>query len=107
MYGQDAPNYGSGCNVEPSRLESEGSVTFEGGPLRRGQRWGARGPRIVFEGLFVFSSPRGWRQARVCSSFEFDLKKLDLIGETPRHFTVLYKCKLEIARDLRHLGRDK
>lgn len=40
-------------------------------------------------------------RARVCSSFESDLKKkknkLDLIGETPRHFTVLYKCKLEIA----------
>jgi hypothetical protein len=49
---------GGGCSVEPSCLESEGSVTFEGGPLMRGQRCGARGPRVVLEGLFVFSSLR-------------------------------------------------
>lgn len=33
--------------------------------------------------------------------------KLDLIGETLRHLTVLYKCKLEIALGLRHLGKNK
>lgn len=33
--------------------------------------------------------------------------KLDLIGETLRHLTVLYKCKLEIALGLGYLGKNK
>lgn len=47
MYGQDAPDCGGGCSVEPSRLESEGSVTFEGGPSR-----GGRGGELEDPGLF-------------------------------------------------------
>lgn len=50
----------------------------------------------------------GWSGARprVRSSLGSDLK-LGLIGETLRHLTVLYKCKLEIALGLRHLGKNK
>lgn len=64
------------------------------------------------EGLFVFLPhqtqrvERGRVREEGRSSFGSDLK-LGLIGEALRHSTVLYKCKLEIALGLRHLGQNK
>lgn len=80
--------------------------------------WGGEGGASTAGGLSVrvcLFSPApearvraGWseRSQRVRSSHGSDLK-LGLIGETLRHLTVLYKCKLEIALGLRHLGKNK
>lgn len=54
--------------------------------------------------FFQATEAEVWSERQVCSSFGV---KLGLIRETLRHLTVLYKCKLEIALGLGHLGKNK